>query len=201
MNSVLKFLKQKFQNIPFYFLCHSVGGQMIGLIPNINDIEGVLAISTSSGYAKNMKLWARLQSFYFFRIVRPIIHLIYGYSKFKFLGIMEDMPIKITNCWYEWCSRPEYFFDPKNAKKMADLSGFKNLKIPIEVAIATDDPICPKLNVENLWKNFHSSGGINFNWLKPEDFDLKTIGHFHFFRKTSKAQLWPWALDKLEHLS
>ncbi len=201
MNAVLTFLKLEFPLIPLFFLCHSVGGQLVGLVPDINRINGVLAISTSSGYAKNMTLPGRLQSFYFFKIVRPIIHLIYGYSKFKFLGIMEDMPISVTNRWDNWCSKPEYFFDPKNAKNIETLSGFKNLTIPIEVGIAIDDPICPKSNVENLWKHFHSSRSININWLHPNDFNLKSIGHFNFFRKTSKEMLWPWALDKLEELS
>ncbi|MFT6879456.1 MAG: putative alpha/beta hydrolase, partial [Arcticibacterium sp.] len=201
MNVVLKFLKNKFNDIPLYFLYHSVGGQLIGMVPEINEINGILAIATSSGYAKNMTFSGWFQSFYFFRIVRPCIHLFYGYSKFKFLGIMEDLSIRVTNRWHEWCRRKTSFFDAKNAKKIENLDRFKTLKMPVKVAIATDDSICSIINTEIFWKNVYSHGGIHINWLKPEYFNLKAIGHFDFSRKTSKDKLWPWALTRLEQFN
>jgi len=199
MASGIDFCKKEFPNFPLLILGHSVGGQMIGLVPNTNgNVKGMVTVNTSSGYGGNMKLKNRLRNFYFFEIIRPISLALFGYGKLKKLGIMEDIPKNIYNDWREWCSVSDYFFDKKYSSSIEGIEGFQNINFPVEVFTATDDDIATEKNLRAFWKHVKSTAGINFHWLNPKDFGLKEIGHFSLFRKKHKETLWPVILNKLE---
>ena len=96
MKAALGYLNQEFAKLQACYM-PQVGGQLVGLVSGVNQIKGVVTIATSSGYSGNMPLAGGLKSFYFFEIIRPIVHLVFGYTKVKSLGIMEDMPKNVTN--------------------------------------------------------------------------------------------------------
>lgn len=199
MSAAIDFCKKEFPKLPFLILGHSVGGQMIGLVPNTNgNVKGMVTVNTSSGYGGNMKFKDRFRNFYFFEIIRPISLALFGYGKLKKLGIMEDIPKNIYNDWREWCSVSDYFFDKKYFNNIEGIEGFQNISFPIDVYISTDDDIATEKNVTSFWKHIKSSKSINFHWLNPKDYGLKEIGHFSLFRKKHKEILWPIILNKLE---
>ncbi len=182
MKAVLEYLNQNFQ-LPVYYVCHSVGGQLTGLVHGINQVKGMVTVATSSGFTGNMSFGSTLRSFCFFEIIRPIAHLVFGFTKVKSLGIMEDMPKNITNAWRKWCSEADYLFHPKSSKDIEGIEQYQNLKLPITVFTATDDYICTRANVDAFWQHVQSDKGIDFQWLVPSDFILKGIGHFDFLEK------------------
>jgi len=202
MAAALDFCVARFPGIPLLWMGHSVGGQMIGLVPNLkNHVKAMLTINTGSGFGGNMNFKNRMRNFYFFEIIRPISLLLFGYGKLKKIGLMEDIPKNIYNDWRKWCSVPEYFFHPRFSKEIEGIAGFQNLEFPIEVYIATDDEIATKSNVEDFWQFIKSNHGINFNWLDPKDHGIPSIGHFDLFRKKNKEVLWPLVINKLNSLN
>ncbi|WP_162628074.1 alpha/beta hydrolase family protein [Arcticibacterium luteifluviistationis] len=198
MAAGISFLKNRYPDLPLFFISHSVGGQLIPFVPNIDEVNGMVCVATSSGYRGGMPLSKKLNSLLFFDIIAPIVHLLYGFSKLKFLGVMEDMPKNVTNTWKRWCKYPDYFYHPDNAKDIPELSNPKVFNFPITVITATDDDICTAQNVENLWRNVKTKTPVDFKWLKPEDFNLKGIGHFNFFRRRKLNTLWPIAFNQIE---
>jgi predicted alpha/beta hydrolase len=74
----MAYLNEKFPGLTIYYLSHRVGGQLADLVPKINPIKGMVTMATSSEYFGNMSLNGRLRSFYFFEIIRPLVHVIYG---------------------------------------------------------------------------------------------------------------------------
>ena len=201
MAAALNFCKSTFPEIPLLWLGHSVGGQMIGLVPELeNKIKAMLTINTGSGFGGNMNFKNRMRNILFFEIIRPISILIYGFGKLKMLGMMEDIPKNIYNDWRNWCSVPEYFFHPKFNKKIEGISGFNSLNFPIEAFTAMDDEIATRKNIQSFWKNVSSKFHINFHWLDPKDYGIQSIGHFDLFRKKNKKTLWPLIINKLNYL-
>jgi predicted alpha/beta hydrolase len=198
MTAALAYLKNRFPDLPIIFLGHSVGGQSIGLIQNTTKtVKALVTVNSSSGYHGGMTIKYHLRNFFFFEVVRPLTLGIWGYGKLKSFGFMEDLPKNIYNSWREWCSVPDYFFDPKYASSIEGIEGYKNLDFPITVFRAADDDIATPINNHNLWKHINSSKPIEQITLEPRDFNLKTIGHFDLFRKKHKETLWPIVLEKL----
>ena len=198
MPAVLYYLDGRFENLPKLIVGHSVGGQKIGLMPNLNKIKGMFTFATSAGYWGNMPWAYRLQTHFFFEIVRPITHFLFGYTATKKLGLMEDLPKNITNTWRDWCSVPDYFFDERFLGKTVPKGYYNAIPFAIKVYWASDDPISNHKNITNFWKHIKSTQRIDIEELKPENFKVKSIGHFGFFRKTFKESLWPIALKDLE---
>jgi predicted alpha/beta hydrolase len=195
--AVLDYLTLRFPSLSVFVVGHSVGGQMIGLVPNLYKISGMVTIASSSGYWGFMPFIYRLQTHFFFEIVRPITHLLYGFTAAKKLKIMENLPPKITNQWRKWCSVEDYFFDKKYFHTIEEISHFDKIPFPIQLFWLTDDAIAGKRNVESFWKHVKSTEGITLTEINPTEVGLKEIGHFGFFRKKYKAELWPFVLKKL----
>lgn len=173
---------------------------MIGLLPCLDEVKGLVTVGSTAGYVKNMRKSYQLKSWFFFEIVRPITIAFYGYGKFKFLGIMEDLPKNLINTWRDWCKVSDYFFDPVFYDTIEGIEGYKNLDIPIHILIATDDEIATKANVDNFWKHTVNKKETTFEYLSPSAYGHKSIGHFGFFKKEMKETLWPIALERIKNL-
>lgn len=198
MPAIKDYLNNRFPDKPFLISGHSVGGQQLGFMNNLQGTLGVVNFAVSTGYLPHMPLGYRLSSYFFFFIFTPISILLTGYVKTKKFGIMEDLPKKVVTEWRAWCLKKDYLFDKKFLGKTVPIGNFKNYDFPIHAFWAEDDTISTKKNTLNYWKHVQSSQPIEFSRLKPNDFGVKTIGHFGFFKKKMKDQLWPWVLKKLD---
>ncbi len=195
MVSVKVYSNGRFPELPLFFAGHSVGGQLLVLFPQHEQVKAMFAFATSSGFWGNMPFLYRMQTLFFFYFVHPITRLLFGFSKLKWFGLMEDLPSTVTQQWKEWCSKPDYFFAPENYPTIREYDQSKNLNLPILVVSTQDDRISSLKNVELLWKHISSKKGIQFQELKPMEIGLKEIGHFGFFRKNIGHKLWPIALN------
>ncbi|HEX2494492.1 MAG TPA: hypothetical protein VHK24_12000 [Steroidobacter sp.] len=48
--AVIDFVKTRLPDAPLYWVGHSLGGQLLGLIPNRGKIDRVVTVATGSGY-------------------------------------------------------------------------------------------------------------------------------------------------------
>jgi hypothetical protein len=62
---------------------------------------------------------------------------------------------------------------------------------------ATDDHLTTPKAFERVFGKMKKQV-VEYCWLQPADFGLKTIGHFDFFRKTNGSKLWKLASDWFE---
>jgi predicted alpha/beta hydrolase len=198
MPAVLQYLEEQYPHLPKLIFGHSVGGQMIGHIPNIKPIKGLVCMGTSVGYIRNMPLGYRLKSWYFFKIFSPLSIQLTGYVRAKKFGIMEDLPRKVVQDWSAWCSAKNYFFDKKYYGITVPKGQYQDYTFPVHVFWTTDDPICNKRNLDIFWQQVKSTQSIDFQKLIPSDWHTKSIGHHGFFKKNFKDTLWREALNKLD---
>ena len=198
INAAFEFVQEKYPDLKKILLGHSVGGQLAGFLKKQESIAGMLTISTSSGYWRNMPLKNRLKTLLFFEIIRPISHALFGYTALKKLGLMEDLPKNITNKWRDWCNVPDYFFNEKYRKEALSEAYFEKMGFPIKVIYPIDDYIATDENVNLFWKNVHSKNGLNIEKVSPNSLGLKEIGHFGFFQRKNQKELWPLILENLE---
>ncbi|MCI5054781.1 MAG: alpha/beta hydrolase [Flavobacteriales bacterium] len=200
MPAIKTFLEKQYPDLPLLLFGHSAGGQQVGLMPNLKGYKGMVGFAVSTGYLPHMPLGYKLQSFYFLNIFSPISKLFYGYVAAKRFGIMEDLPWPVLKEWRSWCGKPNYLFHPQFYGNTIPEGHYKNMPFPIHIFWATDDPISNERSVPGFWNNVKSSFNISFEKISPEEIQVKSIGHFGFFKKKMKDKLWPKGLKKLDEL-
>lgn len=198
MPAVKAYLRSRFQQLPFMVVAHSAGGQQWGFLPDNTDVKGMLNFGVSVGYAPYMPLGYRLQSYFFFYMFSPLSIALTGYVAAKRFGIMEDLPKNVVREWRDWCSKPNYFFDKKYYGKTVPTGEFKNYPFPVHVVTAVDDTISNERSVPAFWKHVHSHAGVSHQFIRPEQYGVKVIDHFGFFKKNMKDSLWVEAVEKLD---
>jgi predicted alpha/beta hydrolase len=198
MPTIKNFLTKKYPDKPFLIFGHSVGGQQVGFMNNLEGVKGMVGFAISTGYIPHMPLSYRILAYYFFHFFTPLSIFLTGYLKAKKFGYMEDLPKNIIKEWRDWCSKKDYFFDEKFYGKTIPIGNFKNFHFPIHVFWTPDDDISNEMNTKNFWKHIKSSKEIQFTKLTPSRFSLKSINHFGFFKKSNRDKLWHQALDKLD---
>jgi len=194
---VLSHLKESFPELAVLVVGHSVGAQLMGLVPNNDLVRGLVAVATSVGYAPYMPLSYRMKAKYFLNIFGPISIRLQGYVAAKKFGMMEDLPKNIFQEWKEWSAEPDYFFDSKFFGNTIPKGNYTSLNFPIQVISATDDPISNEKAVQRFWSHVISKEGIWFKIYRPEELKAKKIDHFGFFRKAFEPTIWA---DIAQHL-
>jgi predicted alpha/beta hydrolase len=200
MPAVLNYLETRFPALPKLIFGHSVGGQKVGLMPNLHLVKGMVCFATSVGYLPYMPWSYRLKSYYFFYLFAPISIALWGYVAAKRFKIMEDLPGRIVMQWRAWCGKPDHYFDPKFYGKTVPIGAYEQIPFPIHVFWASDDPISNARSVPRFWKHVKSQVGIGFTRWRPEDWNVKKIEHHGLFRPGFKASLWLEILGALQRM-
>lgn len=183
--------------LPLYCIGHSAGGQQIGFAHNVNQLDGMLAVATSTGYTGSMPLGYRLKVHFFFKVLGPLSSRLLGYVAAKRLGIMEDLPAGLVREWGRWCSKPDFFFDPLFARDKPHLALYQTLEFPVHVLTADDDEISTEFNTHSLWKHIRTQHPVEFVRYKAADAPGGCIRHFGYFRR-SQPLLWQDMLVRLQ---
>jgi predicted alpha/beta hydrolase len=197
MPAVRKYLKQRYPELPFLIVAHSVGGQQIGFMDELEDVRGMVGFSVSTGYFGYMPPLYCLQSLYFFYLFSPLSILLTGYIASKRFGYMEDLPKNVVREWRSWCWKKEYFFDKKFSGRSVPSGCFKNLQFPIQLFWSCDDPIANNKSVPVYLRHLKSSKSVFVKEIKPEAHGTKSIGHMGFFKRSFKDTVWKETLDSL----
>jgi len=200
MPAIKSFLETKFPNLPLIIVGHSTGGQQIGFIPNLDNVIGNINIAVSSGYFLNMPLKYRIKAYFFFYIFSPISNLLHGFVKAKPYGFMENLPKNVVFEWRDWLEKEDYFFDKKFYGITVPRGNFRAFKFPIHIYYSIDDTISNAKNTDAFWRNVKSEKGITFTELSPQEFGVKQIDHFGYFKRQMKNTLWKDILARLDNL-
>lgn len=196
--AVKGYLRARYPELPFLLFGHSVGGQMVGFLPGLDEVTGMLGFAISTGYTSNMPLGYRMKSIFFFYMFSPLSILFTGFVNAARFGFMEDLPRNVVRQWRKWCARKDYFFSEDVYGKSIPKGQFENIPFPIHIFWTTDDPISNRRNVPAFWSHITSKKEITFDRFEPSEAGMKTVGHFGFFNKKARGTMWPKALAKLD---
>lgn len=197
MRTVLDFLEARYPDWPKLMIGHSIGGQLLGLLPNHHKLKGMLMINSSTGTWWHHTLPYRIKSYYFFNVLTPLLVPLVGYLPAKRLRIMEDLPAALILEWREWCNSENYLFDFLG-KSIAQ-HYYEDILLPIKAYWTTDDPIANAVTVPALLRHFRKADRLT-ETLRPADLGVKRIGHFGLFSRKMKSLFWTKVVTDLETL-
>lgn len=189
--AALERLTHEHPGVPAFLIGHSVGGQLMGLMPNRHLLHGVLTFGTSYGYWGYMPAPYRYFVWAMWHAVVPVSTRVLGYTPTRTFGFGEDMPAGVGQDWARWGRRRSYF-----EHEFRDEPGFKDLHVPWLSLIARDDQIATLQSAQAL-QGFYTGVTANIRVIDPGEFGYDGIGHMGFFSGERK-RLWPLMTQWLE---
>jgi predicted alpha/beta hydrolase len=178
---------------PLHLIGHSVGGQMLGLMPNHHRLSRAVMLASGFGYWGNMAPMYGTMVRALISGIAPALYRLLGYAPNRAMGWGENLPRGVAEDWFRWCRRPDYY-----AELLAEQgrSRFDDVRLPVLAMSFSDDPIATEANVAAQLA-LYSAADVTRLRLRPADFERSRIGHLHFFSSKMPETLWRLPLDWL----
>ncbi|CAN5312910.1 alpha/beta fold hydrolase [soil metagenome] len=174
------------------YMSHSVGGQVFGLAESNKHVQKVLMVASQSGYWNLWEGYHKVRMFNISHLAIPSLTAMVGYLPAKKLGLFEDVPKGVANQWASWIRHPEYLF----RESRPSLANFQNVTAPLRMISFSDDHFAPPQTVDNLATRYPNAAIERINYT-PEQFGLKEVGHFNYFKRKYAEWFWEDALEWL----
>lgn len=188
--ALIRFARDRFPDQRLQWIGHSVGGQLLGMTPNVNDLDNIVTIACGSGYWLENAPPTKRIAWLLWYFLAPVSVGLLGYFPGKRLNIVGDLPPNVIRQWRRWCLNREYAV---GAEGPAMREQFSAVRVPITTVAFTDDEMMSRRNTESL-HNFFTNVPVRFQFIAPEDLDVKRIGHLGWFRDRYQDSLWQCTL-------
>src|SRR3954470_2900640 len=110
--STVRWMRERYGNMPLTYIGHSFGGQALGLLPNNTEISRALFIAAQAGYWKLMASPERYRVYAMLNFIGLPLTRALGYMPGK-VGLGMDLPKDAFLQWVSWVMSPRYLFDSK----------------------------------------------------------------------------------------
>jgi predicted alpha/beta hydrolase len=185
--AVIEFVKQRLPSAPLYWIGHSLGGQLLGLIPNRDRIDRVMTVATGSGYWRENAWKTRRFVWWLWYVAAPLAVSIAGYFPGKRLRKVGDLPAGVMSQWRRWCLSREYVVSAEGEQVRA---AYASVRTPMLSLSFTDDEMMSARGIRSL-HGLYTGAPIEYRRIAPSDIGAPHIGHFGFFRPQFERTLWP----------
>jgi predicted alpha/beta hydrolase len=189
--AAMAYLEERFSPRRLLMVGHSVGGQILSLVPGNERFGKILLVGSQAGA---LHLWdglERLKVWFFWRAALPGLVAVSGKLPGWLLG-SEDVPKGIALEWRKWGLAHDYILSHGPQVK----PGFERVKAPMLFYSFSDDTFAPRRAVEEL-KGWYSNATIEHRHFHPKDLNVSQIGHFGFFKSRYADSLWAGAAEWL----
>jgi predicted alpha/beta hydrolase len=192
MNAMLGEARNAAPHLPLTLMGHSLGGQILGLLPDNAGVRAAINVTAASGwYRYNDRIPIRVRIVWF--LAMPLLTPLFGYFPGKRLRIVGDLPKGVANQWRRWCLHPEYVLSEGPRARAA----FDRVTAPILAFSFEDDDIVTRPAVESL-NGFYRNARVEHRHVAPAGIGAKRIGHFGFFAERSRPNLWAQSVEWLQ---
>ncbi|HYD96032.1 MAG TPA: alpha/beta fold hydrolase [Noviherbaspirillum sp.] len=193
-NAALRVAKEWQRNLPLLVVGHSLGGQLPGLLPDRDLIDGILTVAAGSGYWRHNVPKLKRYVWFMWYVAVPLCTPLFGYFPGKRLRMVGDLPRGVVYQWSRWCRHPDYVVDGKG-RLIRD--GFDRIRVPVLSLSFTDDELLSRKSIDRL-HGIYRNAPVERRHIAPADVQARRIGHFGFFRPEFRTTLWRQAQEWLE---
>lgn len=171
---------------PLRWIGHSLGGQILGLLPNRGLVERAVTVASGSGYWRENSPQLKRMVWWLWYVLVPVTLPLAGYFPGKRLKKVGDLPRGVMQQWRRWCLSPHYMMGEGGEPLRRH---YGELRTPILSLSFTDDEFMSGRNIESL-HSFYSGAPRTMQRFAPADVGVRRIGHFGFFRPQFQGTLW-----------
>ncbi|WP_282079018.1 alpha/beta hydrolase family protein [Aquimarina algiphila] len=190
--SISKYAAEEYPDNKKYMIGHSYGGNSIGFSDAYQYYDKYITIASQFGFYKHFSLRMRILIYLNFKLFVPITTSLLGYYPSGWFGLGKPLTTKAAKDWAIFLLHPDsmLYFTKENMDTY-----YENIKAPMLLVSIDDDLFAPKKSVDILGNRVYQNANVTRKHLNPSDFNLKTIGHFDFFRIKNRDILWPIISD------
>lgn len=185
--AVIDAMKSQLPDVPLHWIGHSLGGQMLGLIPNRERIDRVVTVATGSGYWLENTWRTKSVVWWLWFFVVPIALRVAGYFPGKRLRKVGDLPRGVMAQWRRWCLSREYVVGAEGERVR---EAYASVRTPMLSLSFTDDELMSARGIRSL-HGLYANAPVEYRRIAPPDIGARRIGHFGFFRPQFERTLWP----------
>lgn len=182
MDAAITAARSRWPDAPTWALCHSFGGQALGLTPHRAELSGAIVVASASG---DMALYdtrfGHVMRFTM-HVAIPAVTRAVGYMPGR-LGLGTDLPAGVVRQWSEWCRTPNYLVGALGETGHADLA------IPMHFFRIADDTYAPERPARAL-EGWYQRATVRSRTLHPREVGLRKLGHFGLFRPGKTVAFW-----------
>jgi len=195
MDAVLSFFIDRHPELKVKGIGHSIGGQLLGVVPDNNRYEAFMGIASQHIYWKNWPLKDRPLTVLFFFGVLPLFYKLTGGLPKWVLGA-EYLPKHVARDWSRFGRKKTYIACPQGKPLREGFNGYTG-KMRL-YGMADDKRFAPPKAVKELEKLFKTANS-EVKIMDPNDYQMKAIDHFGFFKKNMNKQAWHESAEWLAH--
>ncbi|CAM2009698.1 alpha/beta hydrolase family protein [Acanthopleuribacter pedis] len=184
--AVLAEIKRRGYEDPLTWIGHSLGGQILPLVPNHEMVRKMVTVATGSGYWRENSPSLKRMVWWLWYFLVPLSLPLFGYFPGKRFRKVGDLPKGVMAQWRRWCMNREYSVGVEG-DAVRDL--YASVQQPITSLSFEDDQYMSLRNTESI-HSFYRGSDLCLKRLSPKDTDGQAIGHFGFFRAKFKESLW-----------
>jgi len=184
--TVIEFAKSTYPNLTLQWVGHSLGGQLLGIMPNANELSNAVTVASGTGYWLYNVPKVRRSIWFIWYVIAPLSTKILGYFPGKALGVVADLPPNVIDQWRRWCLHKDYAAGVEGPEIR---QRYANLKTPIKCFSFNDDHFLTKRNIESLHQQFTNSD-VKYIDVCPEEVGLGFIGHLNWYKEKFKEKIW-----------
>ena len=178
-------------------LGHSIGGQLLGLAPSAQCLDGIVLIASPSGWWGHYPHPDKLKVWLMWHLLVPVISTLSSRFPMRLFGLgNEDIPASIAAEWARWGRHRDYLFDPVHG---LDIRRYASIEQPLLAYYTDDDWLAPPAAVEALLAQYRKAH-IRCFCLRAEDYDCPQLGHFRLFTRAMEGSFWVELADSLDEM-
>ncbi len=178
-------LSRRAPGAPLLWVGHSVGGQLLGLLPEA-PVRAAVFLGSQSGWSGHWRGAGRAVMATVWWAVIPASTAVAGYLPMRALGQGEDVPAGVAREWASWGRHRRYIGRYADA---AGGLGFARYAGPIRSYAFSDDVYAPPAACAGLLA-LYQRARIELKVVRPADLGARSLGHFEPLRERFRETLW-----------
>lgn len=189
--AVVRWLRDRHAPARVAVLGHSVGGQLLGIAPEVREVDALVGIAAQSGYWRHWDGVERAKVFALWYAAIPLVTAVTDRFPAARLGLGQDIPSGVARQWAEWGRDPEYV----RSRWVGPRPQYHDeVRCPLRTYLAAGDDLAPERAVR-AWHDWFPNAERELVPLGARNAAGRTIGHFGFFDPEIGADQWPGLAD------
>lgn len=172
-------------------LGHSVGGQLLGIAPEVRDADALVGVAAQSGHWRHWDGLERARVFALWYAAVPLLTALNDRFPSSRLGLGQDIPSGVARQWAEWGRDSDYI---RSLRVGPQPQYHGEVRCCLRTYLAEGDDLAPERAVR-AWHDWFPNAERELVTLGRRNAAGRAIGHFGFFDPGVGAEEWPGLTD------
>ncbi len=187
----LRWLRSEHAPQRIVVLGHSVGGQLLGIAPEVCAVDALVGVASPSGHWRHWSGMQRAVVFGLWYGAVPLLTRLYGRFPASRLGLGQDLPAGIARQWAQWGRDPDYL---RSTAVGPQPQYHDEVRCRLRTYLVEQDHLAAERAVM-AWHDWFPNAERELVNLGAHNQAGRKIGHFGFFDPEIGGTEWPGLTD------